>query len=208
MEVPAIERGLLRLWHNRQIKGRGNKIIEIGCNESLCATTLSKLGNLVVGIDVKPFQPNPYGTKHEFELNFKFIQGDASVIRFDPTFDLGIAISSVEHFGCGEYGDIKDDDSDIKAMVNLWHGIVPRGVVIMTVPISDREFYTELGYIRKYDKQALKDRIIQGNKIQRFEIVTHPNGPDFVGGPKAFETFDFSDIPYSADIYLEMVKGD
>jgi hypothetical protein len=210
MEVLAIERGLLRLWHNDQLKLAGNKILEIGCNESLCSQTLGQ-DNYVVGIDVRPYHAAPYASGKvdyiEDMAGFMFIQGDASQIRFQSIFDLGIAISSVEHFGCGEYGDFKDEDADIKAMKNFWNAIKPKGVIMVTLPIF-KEFRTELGYIRQYSKEALKERIIQGNKLQRFEIITHPGGPDFVGGAKAFDTFDFSDITYKADIYLEMVKGE
>jgi SAM-dependent methyltransferase len=210
MEAPAVERGLLRLWQNGQMKLYGNNIIEFGCNESDCARVLSKY-NYVFGIDIRPYQVNPYGSEDrlvEVPESFKFCQADASNLTIvESYFDIGISISAIEHFGFGFYGSDKDENADITAMANMWNSIKPGGVCLITVPITWKdETYVDLEYIRRYTKNDLKKRIIQDNILQRFEIITVPNCSDYVGGAKAFETYDFSDIRYDANIYLEMVK--
>lgn len=207
-EVPAIIRGLGRLIAKGGVEGKS--ILELGSCESLCAQALSQ-NNFVVGIDVQPFYINPWqrGTTVD-KADFLFIEGDASQIRFQPIFDLVIAISSVEHFGCGYYGDSVDMDSDMKAMKNAWDALKPEGIFLISVPVTGEEFHIDQGYIRRYSKEAILERIVQGNEILYWEIINRPEGPDDSGNYEAFKILEFPspDSIYTSNpnIYLEIKK--
>jgi hypothetical protein len=49
-------------------------------------------------------------------------------------YDNILAISSVEHFGLGRYGDTLDPDGDLKAMRAIREMMSENGVVFLTVP--------------------------------------------------------------------------
>jgi len=72
-------------------------ILDIGCCSSRFPIVMSSLGHKVTGLDVRA-----YPFKHQ---NFKFIQDDIFTVSMDKRYNIVTAVSVIEHFGFGVYGD-------------------------------------------------------------------------------------------------------
>lgn len=69
-------------------------------------------------------------------------------------FNVGICVSSLEHFGLDEYeGPHNDRDGDLKGLVNMLGAIKPKGRLLLTVPAGRGIIMN--GYIREYSPEQL-----------------------------------------------------
>jgi SAM-dependent methyltransferase len=125
------ERIIERAWVLRHLSDvpPGAKIVDLGCSESTLGLELASNGYHVTGIDVRD-----YPLQHP---NLRFVCADigSSPLSAD-TYDLAIALSTVEHIGLGAYGDEPGRTSDRKAIEELFRILKPGGRLLITVPFG------------------------------------------------------------------------
>jgi len=105
-------------------------VLDIGCSTSRLPIELASLGYTVYGLDIRP-----YPHRHE---NFLFVQSDLYEWNSPVLFDIITAVSSIEHFGLGYYGDKAISDGDYRAIEKLKSLIKPHGQLILSVPFGAR----------------------------------------------------------------------
>lgn len=130
----------------RQIRESDKMVLDFGAFESTVPLQLSALGH-----DVTVWDQRPYPFKHS---RISVISDDilAENITQDRAFDLVMSISTIEHLGLGNYGDITDDDGDKRAVSALWRMVKPGGRLVVTVPAGSTS--VQRGY-RIYDQNRL-----------------------------------------------------
>lgn len=136
----------------------GSKIFEFGCTDSPLALQLASLGYQVTAADLRP-----YGFEHPNLrlLIGNFLDQDLS----NDSFDLVVAISSVEHCGLGAYGAQPIPEGDLRAVRRFLDILKPGAPLILTVPFGLKG---QNEGQRTYDGPAL-DRLLQG--FERLEEV-------------------------------------
>jgi SAM-dependent methyltransferase len=103
--------------------------LDLGCSESTLGLELASNGFNVVGIDVRN-----HPLTHP---NFKFIQEDICESKLpDNTFDVAIALSTIEHIGLGAYGDTKGEGLDRAAMKEVYRILKPGSILLLTTPFG------------------------------------------------------------------------
>lgn len=105
------------------------KILDVGSGNSPFPYHLASLGHEVHTVDVLPYplsHPNLY--TH---------QCDALKLPFEPeTFWVATAISSLEHFGLGGYGDPVMSDAPFQAKEAILKTLKPQGIFILSLPVG------------------------------------------------------------------------
>lgn len=111
----------------RWLPDRGT-ILDVGCVSSRLPLHLAALGYTVHGIDVRPYPLEVTG--------FHFHQAD--VLTWEPPvqFDAITAVSTIEHFGLGRYGDSRGEALDRKLVRRLATWAKPGGSVLVTLPFG------------------------------------------------------------------------
>jgi 2-polyprenyl-3-methyl-5-hydroxy-6-metoxy-1,4-benzoquinol methylase len=153
VEYPFVFKNLIELQ-----KGR---VLDVGCSGVNLPTELASLGFEVYGVDARK-----YLVKYPSVF---FVQGD---IRKSPLqndcFDIVTAISTIEHIGTKEYGNILEDyESDKKAMREVWRRLKPEGVLLLTVPYG-KSASTRKTRFRIYNNRSL-NQLIEGFRIEKIE---------------------------------------
>ncbi len=134
------------------------RVLDIGCCESTLVMDLSTLGFDAWGVDMRD-----YGVPYN-----KFIKADARNMPQIPTssFDIVLAISTVEHVGLVKTPYLTDKTFDLTADKKVFNEMVriakPNGIIVVTVPYGDGE-------------ASLKDWIRFYNKHTLSELLTHPH---------------------------------
>lgn len=98
----------------------------------------------------------------------------------DDSFDVIVAVSSLEHVGLGSYdGDPLDPDGDTHAMENLRRWITEDGILYFDVPYRPGGPYHVTKNFRAYDEAALQARLLPGwIEIDRHVFLTgHADAP-------------------------------
>ena len=140
MEIPFIFQNLPQR--------RDLNILDLGCTEISLPIHLASLGYNIIGLD---FRNYPY-----FHPNLKFTRGDALHLPFkSEIFDLVICVSTLEHIGLGYYKDpLEDEDSDFKAMKEIYRILKSDGMIFITVPFG--KAYRTTPQQRIYSSERLK----------------------------------------------------
>lgn len=133
------------------------KILDVGCGASFFPLMLALQGYDVTAVDSHPFD---YG----FD-SYKFIQGDASVVKLPQKYDRIILISALEHFGLQR--NPRDLNTDIKAIRNLTQYLEDDGKWIITVPFGKEK--TDNSQFRVYTQERL-DMIFPRIEKQKYFI--------------------------------------
>ncbi|MGA3168797.1 MAG: class I SAM-dependent methyltransferase [Terriglobia bacterium] len=146
------------------------RTLDIGCCESPIVTELDKLGFNSWGIDLRDY----------IEGYPKFIKCDARNLKMIPdnSFDVAIAISTVEHIGLIDtpyHTDINlDDNGDKKSISEMVRAIKPGGIIILTIPYGKGD-NTLTSWIRFYNKERVNNiiptNIIIDKKIYRQRTI-------------------------------------
>lgn len=132
-------------------------ILDVGCGASFFPLMLALQGYDVTAVDSHPFD---YG----FD-SYKFIQGDASVIKLPQKYDRITIISALEHFGLQH--EERDLGVDIKAIRNLNQYLEDDGKWIVTVPFGKEK--KDNSQFRVYTQDRL-DRIFPRIEKQEYFI--------------------------------------
>jgi len=91
------------MWKQKliyRIRGKNQRVLEVGCGEGLLSIALSKLGNQVTGIDVSDLCIS-LAKKNKLRFaatKVNFLRMNATKLDFPPsTFDLVISVDMLEH---------------------------------------------------------------------------------------------------------------
>jgi len=126
------------------------KILDVGGAESRLSKVLSELGFNVTVIDIKE---DDYGKA-------KFVRANILEHEFEEeSFDIIIAISTIEHIGLSSYGQkIQDPDGDKKCMEKIWRWLRKGGFCFITLPYGRPHHPPD--FERTYNRKMLQERIL------------------------------------------------
>jgi SAM-dependent methyltransferase len=142
------ERIIEKSWVFRHFPpvGAGIRVLDLGCAESRAALELASNGYRVTGIDM---QPCPF--RHP---NFDFVLGNLCTSGLaGNSFDVVLALSTIEHIGLGAGGDTGEELPDRAAMREVHRVLKDGGRLLLTVPFG-RRAVTPLHRI--YDLESLR----------------------------------------------------
>ena len=103
-------------------------VLDIGCVSSRLPIQLASLGYEVHGLDMRPY---PFS-----HPNFQFHKAD--IFEWSPGrfFDIILLISTLEHFGLGDYGDLVLPDADKNAVERISSWLAEGGQLLVSVPFG------------------------------------------------------------------------
>jgi hypothetical protein len=103
------------------------RVLDVGGGESIVALSLASLGHQVHVVDPRGYQLSHPGVRvHAVPLH---------ELAAGPPFQLAVALSSIEHFGLGSYGQAGDGDRlDLAALAEIRARLAPGGLLVLTVP--------------------------------------------------------------------------
>jgi SAM-dependent methyltransferase len=109
---------------------RPARILDVGGSESTVAMSLACLGHEVHVVDPRGYRlEHPLLRAHAMRLD---------QFSTDLRFDAAIAISSIEHFGLGGYGqDVQAERLDHAALRDIHRLLTPGGILLLTVPCAE-----------------------------------------------------------------------
>ena len=138
VEIPFVHRHLPYPYRGR--------VLDVGYLESELIFQIASLGFETWGIDIRP-------PAVEFS-GIRFIQGDVIQYPLKPhSFDVVVAVSTVEHIGLQAYGNVAaDPQGDLHALQAAHRALKPRGRLILTVPFG---MLGASDWYRVYDHKAL-----------------------------------------------------
>lgn len=189
----------------------GANVLVIGAHDEPSANILADSGFKVVGIDLR-------GYDEELPpCNYTFLKGDFCDLppwfqaQSVGWFDAFVAVSAIEHFGMGAYGDRIDRYYDVVAMRKAWEYLRPGGRAFVTVPFGGH-YLEVLPHWRVYDLPSARERLVQRFALERVAAATaHDTIIDSrlakLGEPlTAEQVARFSGIPPSVSALLIMKK--
>ena len=159
--APRIRRAYLRwlgteiLWNERTVEYMvatkmvpppPARVLDVGSTSSRWPIQLASLGHPVTSIDVRR-----YAFAHP---NLEVVTTDLFDWTPEAPFDCITAISTVEHFGLGHYGDNPRERADVEAMARFRDWMSPEAVMILSVPFG---VAGETPKHRIYDAPGLSD---------------------------------------------------
>ena len=157
-DISQNERIVEYAWVLRNIESENSRILDVGCYGTFFPILLASIGFEVWGIDTHNYKP-----RHP---NFRFVRGD---IRTAPLpqgyFDVITIISTIEHIGLR-------DDGDIECMKRLRQLLREKGKLILTTPYGKPALFA--GW-RVYDMERLS-RICDGLSIEKMEFFKEEEG--------------------------------
>jgi 2-polyprenyl-3-methyl-5-hydroxy-6-metoxy-1,4-benzoquinol methylase len=108
--------------------GPEGRALDVGCVASRLPIRLASLGYEVHGVDTRSY---PYT-----HPDFRFHEADIFDWVPEQSFDVVPLVSTVEHFGLGQYGDqvLPDGDKEAVARVSSW--LSPNGQLLVSVPFG------------------------------------------------------------------------
>lgn len=151
-EVCRSERAIEYTWALRNIKIENGKVLDVGCKGTLFPILLAGIGFEVWGTDISDI--GRYKSRHP---NFRFVKGDVRTAPLpDNYFDVITIISTIEHIGL-------NNDGDIECMKRLGSLLKDKGKIILTTPYGTPALFERS---RVYDRERLA-RIFYGLRIER-----------------------------------------
>ncbi|MFB3921484.1 MAG: class I SAM-dependent methyltransferase [Terriglobia bacterium] len=148
VEVPFVHRHLPYPFRGR--------LLDVGYLESEIIYEMASLGFDTWGIDIRPSAAEYPGVR--------YVQGDVIRYPFEAkSFDVVIALSTVEHIGLMAYGNIaKDPDGDLHALQAINRILKPTGRLLLTVPFGKRG---ATDWYRVYDQKRLM-ALLEGSSFK------------------------------------------
>lgn len=130
---------------------RPARILDVGGSESTVALSLASLGH-----DVHVVDPRGYRLEHPL-LHQHAVPLDQ--LPKDLRFDAAVALSAIEHFGLGGYGQARLAEArlDRAALAEIHQRLTPAGLLVLTVPAGATS--TEDDFQRVYSFDELRDML-------------------------------------------------
>ena len=136
------------------------RVLDAGGAESTVALSLASLG-----YDVTVADPRGYALAHP-RLT---VAAGALHELGDARFDVVVALSAIEHFGVGHYGDPEGGTRrlDLDAMADFRRWLAPEGLLVLTVPVGPAAL-DDLQ--RTYDAAGLEE-LLDGFTVHRRSLA-------------------------------------
>lgn len=138
------------------------RVLDVGGSESTVALSLASLGH-----EVHVTDPRGYRLEHPLV--------HVHAMRLDQLpehlrFDAAVALSSIEHFGLGSYGqDVQTERLDHAALRDIHQRLVPGGLLILTVPCAEES--SQDAFERTYSFSELHDMLAHGWEILDLSVA-------------------------------------
>lgn len=147
-------------WVLSNLEKGHQRILDVGSVGSTLPVTLACLGYEVFCIDVRPYEYT------NLVPNLHSVVGDIRQTDFkDEFFDSITAVSAIEHIGIGRYGDLRERNGDLKAVIEIKRILKKGGAFLLTAPYG-RCAITPMH--RVYDKTRL-GRLVKGFHIENIQ---------------------------------------
>jgi len=127
--------------------GKENRVLDVGCTESVLPLNVACLGYKVMGLDYRPY---PY-----CHPNLTVAQGDILKLPFKKeSFGAIFCISTIEHVGMGFYQDPQGDAAvDKMAVEEMRRVLKTHGLLVITVPFGVSQINAQQ---RVYNEENLR----------------------------------------------------
>lgn len=131
----------------RYLRPEGRRVLDFGAFESVLPLQLSAIGYDVTVLDQRTYPfAHPNLTVLGHDLFGRELQS------LEP-FDTVVSVSTIEHLGLGNYGDIVQPDADKDGIAILWGLVRPGGRLLVSLPAGKPA--VQRGY-RTYDEARLR----------------------------------------------------
>ena len=141
------------------------RVLDVGGSESTLALSLATMGHRVTVVD-----PRGYSLRHP---NLEVVE---RVLEDLPTeasgFDAVLAVSSIEHFGTGAYGQQAAERADLRGRLR------PGGTMVLTVPLGEPSVDD---FQRVYDAAGVRE-LLDGLEIRAFTAAWRTDMVTWVQG--------------------------
>jgi hypothetical protein len=125
------------------------RILDVGGSESTVALSLASLGH-----ELHVADPRGYRVKHP-QLHEHAVRLEE--LEINSRFDVALALSAIEHFGLGSYGQPPGDRMDRVALAEIHRRLTPDGLLVLTVPCARDSSCDE--FQRTYSLSELRDML-------------------------------------------------
>lgn len=144
-------------------------ILDIGSGNSPFPYHLACLGHTVHAVDILP-----YPLEHQ---NIVQVRCDAMKLPYgDESFSYVTAISSLEHFGLGGYGDPVESNAPFRARDEICRVLQKKGVFIVSLPVGiENDPIKSKNVNYSVFTQSLLDRFTDGFQINQTRFFQHLN---------------------------------
>lgn len=151
------ERILEHIFVHTRLPRPPARVLDLGCSESTNAIEMATLGYEVVGVDLRPLP-----LKHP---SFTMVEANLSDMPFeDNSFDVAVALSTIEHVGLGWYTEEERGSSDQQTIAEVLRVLKPGGKFLLTTPFG-RAGQTPVHRI--YDRTRLRELLQPFREIER-----------------------------------------
>ena len=148
------ERILEHIYVHTHLPRPPARLLDLGCSESTNAIEMASLGFEVVGVDLRALPLS--------HPNFTMVQANLADMPFvDESFDLAVALSTIEHVGLGWYTEEERGSSDEHVVAEVHRLLKPGGRFILTTPFG-RPTVTPVHRI--YDRARL-DQLLRAFRV-------------------------------------------
>jgi SAM-dependent methyltransferase len=125
---------------------RPARILDVGGSESTVALSLASLGHEVHVVDPRGYRlEHPLLHQHATPLD---------QLPRDLRFDAAVALSAIEHFGLGGYGQARLDEArlDRAALAEIHDRLMPSGLLVLTVPAGPTSTQDDFQRVYSFDE--------------------------------------------------------
>jgi SAM-dependent methyltransferase len=152
----------------------GARILDVGGSESTVALSLASLGYEVHVVDPRGYPlEHPLLREHAMRLH---------ELPDELRFDGALALSAIEHFGLGAYGQPRQADvrADIAALKEIHRRLTPGGLLVLTVPCASTSSADD--FQRVYSPEDLNRMLASDWDVADISVAWHPNHRTWVRG--------------------------
>lgn len=152
----------------------GARILDVGGSESTVALSLASLGYEVHVVDPRGY-PLSHPLLHVHEMPLEELPEE---LRFDGA----LALSAIEHFGLGAYGqpELADARLDVQALKEMHRRLTPGGLLVLTVPCAPA--FSADDFQRIYSPEELTRMLAGDWDVADLSAAWHPDHRTWVRG--------------------------
>lgn len=153
----------------------GARILDVGGSESTVALSLASLGYEVHVVDPRGYPlEHPLLHRHAMRLD---------ELSDELRFDAALALSAIEHFGLGAYGQPRLEEArlDLAALREIHRRLPAGGLLVLTVPCASTSSADD--FQRVYSPAEVTRMLATGWDVAELSVAWHPDHRTWVRGP-------------------------